>query len=70
MDCGEGNEEGETMEEGVRNIPGDEREGSPPEKTHCDWSPPRVSTPSPLESLEVGFRFGFDSVESRVLGIT
>nr|CAN67052.1 hypothetical protein VITISV_035704 [Vitis vinifera] len=47
------------MEEGVRNIPGDEREGSPPEKMHCDWSPPRVSTPSPLESLEVGFRFGF-----------
>ena len=25
----------------------------------CDWSPPRVSTSSPLESLEVGFRFGF-----------
>ncbi|WKA06354.1 hypothetical protein VitviT2T_024257 [Vitis vinifera] len=47
------------MEEGVRNIPGDEREGSPLEKTHCDWLPPRVSTPSPLESLEVGFRFGF-----------
>ena len=50
MDCGEGNEEGE--------IRG-KREGSPPEKTHCDWSPPRVSTPSLLESLEVGFRFGF-----------
>ena len=50
MDCGEGNEEGETR---------GKREGSPPEKTHCDWLPPRVSTPSPLESLEVGFRFGF-----------
>ncbi|KAL6346994.1 hypothetical protein AAG906_012245 [Vitis piasezkii] len=29
-------------------------------KMHCDWSPSRVSTPSPLESLEVGFRFGCD----------
>ncbi|RVW81800.1 Retrovirus-related Pol polyprotein from transposon RE1 [Vitis vinifera] len=31
----------------------------PPEKTHCDWSPPRVSTPSPLESLEYDVKNAF-----------
>ena len=46
MEDGEKDEEikprGEAWEMRVRDIPGDEREGLPPEKMLCDWLPPEV----------------------------
>ena len=35
-----------------------------------DWSPPRVSTPSPLDWKRQGFVLGLFSVGTGVLGIT
>nr|CAN80390.1 hypothetical protein VITISV_009401 [Vitis vinifera] len=40
---------------GDRDIPGDEREGSPPKKMLCDWSPPEVEySVAVSDAAEVG----------------
>ena len=44
---------------GDRDIPGDEREGSPPKKMLCDWSPPEVEY-----SVAVSGRVSFWSFSS------
>ena len=55
MDCRERNEEGETMEEGVRNIPGDERDCRRRRSLRLVAAEGEHSVAAWLE--EVGFRF-------------